>query len=203
MMDAVQLPAVVMAAGSSSRMGQPKQLLRFGELTMLEMVLSVLDASRVDQVIVVLGSHADDIKAQVELGGARAVFNPDYKRGSATSLRAGLAALESPGGVMVVAGDQPAITAEIIDGLAAAFLEENAWAAVCDYTDGPGHPWLLSQDALEAMPALEGDKVLWRMLSEDSRVLRVKVDRPKPRDVNTWQDYETACHDLGLTPTSD
>ena len=195
------LPGIVMAAGGSSRMGQPKQLLRFGDVTMLELVVLAVEESTLDPIVVVLGAHADEIKAGVDLRGARAVFNVDHRRGSATSLRAGLAVVDPAAGAVVVAGDQPAITADVIDALAAEYREENAWAAVVEYTDSVGHPWVLSHEALEAMPSHEGDKVLWDMLSGDDRVLRVAVDRPKPIDVNTWDDYEAACRDLGYLPT--
>ena len=198
----VVLPGVIMAAGSSSRMGRPKQLLRFGDVTMLEHVLLTVAESTLEPIVVVLGAHADDIRAEVNLHGARSVFNANHSRGSATSLRAGLAAVDPSAGAAVVAGDQPAITADLIDALAAGYRREDAWAAVVEYTDGVGHPWVLSYRALEAMPSFEGDKLLWHMLSEDDRVLRVGVDRPKPRDVNTWDDYEAACRDLGYTPTA-
>ena len=184
-------------------MGRPKQLLRFGDVPMLELVLSTVEDATLNPIVVVLGAYADEIKAKVDLRGAHAVFNPGYKRGSATSLRAGLAELDSTAGVVVIAGDQPAVSAEVIDGLVAAFQQQDAWAAVVGYTDGVGHPWLLSHEALEAMPSNEGDKVLWHMLSEDDRILRVAVDRPKPRDVNTREDYEEACLDLGLVPSAD
>lgn len=197
-----KIPGVVMAAGSSSRMGRPKQLLSFGGVSMLERVLLALGDSRLEPIAVVLGSRADEIKAKVNLHGSKAVFNPDYKQGSATSLRAGLAAVDSSEGVVVVAGDQPAITAEVIEALVDGYLQTDAWAAVCEYTDGVGHPWVLSSGALEAMPSVEGDKVLWRMLSEDERVVRVAMERPKPLDVNTWADYEAACRDLGFEPSS-
>jgi len=195
------IPGVVMAAGSSSRMGQPKQLLSFGEITMLEYVLLAVEASTLDPIVVVLGAHADEIKAEVNWRKVRSVLNPDHKKGSATSLRAGLSAVDPSRGAVVLAGDQPAITSEVIDGLVAAFREESAWAAVVEYTDGVGHPWVLSHKALGAMPSFEGDKLLWRMLSEDDRVVRVAMDRPKPLDVNTLEDYEAACGELGLIPS--
>ncbi len=187
-----------MAAGGSSRMGQPKQLLRFGDVTMLGRIVAVVEESRLDPVVVVLGAHADEIKAAIEWRRARPVFNPDYKRGSATSLRAGLEAIDPDRGVVVVAGDQPGITAHVIDRLVAAFQEENAWAAVGEYTDGIAHPWVLSHRALEAMPSHEGDKLLWHMLSEDERVVRVGLGVAKPIDVNTPEDYERARAALGL-----
>ena len=182
-------------------MGQPKQLLRFGDVTMLEHVLLTVTASALDPIVVVLGAHADEIRAEVNMHGVRSVFNADHSRGSATSLRTGLGAVDPAAGAVIVAGDQPAITAEVIDALAAEHREKDAWAAVVEYTDGVGHPWVLSPGALEAMPSHEGDKVLWDMLSGDDRVLRFAVDRPKPIDVNTWEDYEAACRDLGYLPT--
>jgi len=109
---------IVLAAGSSRRMGRPKQLppLRGGPL--LESVVSAACRARFDDVVVVVGANHALIRRQVRWGRARVVVNPDHASGMSSSLSAGLAALDA--GVeraMVILGDQPGVGSELFDRL--------------------------------------------------------------------------------------
>ena len=99
---------MVLAAGSSRRMGSPKQLLEVRGKPLLELVVGQANASRLDEVVVVLGAAADEIQSGVDLGRARVLVNPDHVSGMASSLQAGLASL-GPGvdRAVVILGDQP------------------------------------------------------------------------------------------------
>src|SRR5215475_8193274 len=85
--------AVVLAAGSSRRMGTPKQLLRLGTKTLLDRVLETVRSSGVSEIVLMLGAAADDIKRSVAISDVTVVINPDYEQGMGTSLRKGVAAL--------------------------------------------------------------------------------------------------------------
>ena len=78
---------VVLAAGSSRRMGRPKQLLDVAGRPLLEVVVGHANASRLDEVLVVLGAAAEEIQAEVDFGRARVLINPDHGSGMASSLR--------------------------------------------------------------------------------------------------------------------
>src|SRR5262245_20217078 len=96
------IAAIVLAAGESSRFGQPKQLLLLGR------VLANVRAAGLDDVIVVLGAHAEEVRRQVRFEDERIVVNPDFAAGMSTSIQAGLRALrEGTEAVMIVLGDQP------------------------------------------------------------------------------------------------
>src|SRR5713101_3192797 len=111
---ATRSAGVVLAAGSSRRMGSPKQLLRIDGRPLLEVVVGHANASRLDDVLVVLGASADEIQGQVDFGRARVLINPDHASGMASSLRAGLAALDGDvDAAMVILGDQPDIAGRI------------------------------------------------------------------------------------------
>src|SRR5438067_10090007 len=84
------ISAIVLAAGQATRFGRCKQLVRIGEKSLLQHVLDNLRASSVEDVVVVLGAHADEIRRHVRFGGERVVENPDYANGMSTSLQAGL-----------------------------------------------------------------------------------------------------------------
>ena len=106
--------AVILAAGESRRMGEPKQLLPFAGKTMLQ---CVIDAFDVDEALVVLGCRADEIEKRIH--GARVVHNPNYKAGMFTSVQAGLRALPS-GTKLVLLGlcDQPRLQRATAPGAA-------------------------------------------------------------------------------------
>ncbi|RLA99736.1 MAG: molybdenum cofactor cytidylyltransferase, partial [Deltaproteobacteria bacterium] len=114
--------ALLLAAGESQRMGRLKQLLPLGGSTLIEVVLENLLRSRLQEVIVVLGFGAEEIRPRVEAKGVRVAVNPRYKEGMASSLRVGLDALDPRAeGILVALADQPFIPPEVIDRLIEAF----------------------------------------------------------------------------------
>ncbi len=88
------ISAVVLAAGSSSRMGTPKALVRLHDKPILAHVVAAVQGSRVGQVVVVLGHEADRVVSEVPLDGATVVVNRDFTIGMSTSIRAGLRAAD-------------------------------------------------------------------------------------------------------------
>src|ERR1039457_685187 len=84
---------IVLAAGASRRMGEPKQLLPVRGRPLLETALAAACDSQLDEGVVVLGAHADEIRRSVRFGRARVVLNPDHALGMSTSLHAGIASL--------------------------------------------------------------------------------------------------------------
>src|SRR5208282_5681621 len=88
------IAALVLAAGSSSRMGEPKPLVRLGDRPLLSRVLDAVRGSRVTQTVVVLGDSADRVRTELRFEGASVVENPEYRRGMSSSLKAGIASLD-------------------------------------------------------------------------------------------------------------
>ncbi len=187
---------VILAAGSSSRMGagRPKQLLPVAGHPLLERVVQAANASGLDEVIVVLGARAGEIRSQVEFGRATIVVNPDHEAGMSTSLKAGLHALAGDvERAMVILGDQPAIDAELIDRLLALQSASGLPAAALSF-DGLLHPPVLMERSLWAdLESLEGDvgcRRLIRARPELVAALPVSDSGAHPVDVDTPADYE-------------
>lgn len=181
--------------------GTPKQLLRFGDYTMVGRVVATAERSSLDPIVVVTGYEADEVGASVAPERSRFVVNRAYEQGNMSSLRAGVAVLEAPDAVMVLLADQPEVTVEIIEIVGAAWTELRPFAAVARYRGAVGHPWVLSADAVAAASdSLEGTKALWPWLTEQhaGKLIEVELDLPKPIDVNTTGDYESALARLGL-----
>jgi len=141
------ISGLVLGAGASQRFGEPKQLLPFGDTTLLGWVVAqVQRALFLDEVIVVLGRSADEVRQRVDFGDAKVVENLVFKEGCASSYRAGLAAVDSHAeAIMIILGDQPGITPKIIDSLADEWAHSEAPIAVCSYEGRKGHPMIFAR----------------------------------------------------------
>jgi molybdenum cofactor cytidylyltransferase len=137
--------AVVLAAGLSRRMDVQKLLLPFGGKTVIAHIVHQLLASTVDEVRVVVGHQAKRISAELSGRPVLIVNNPNYKSGMLSSVRCGLQNLpEKCRAVMVVLGDQPSITTELIDQVLQSFAVTEKSILVPLYKGKRGHPILLS-----------------------------------------------------------
>jgi molybdenum cofactor cytidylyltransferase len=186
----VFVTAVVLAAGGSSRLGRPKQLLPYGDATLLDHTLATARACAVDQVVVALGGHADAVRETVDLSGAEVVVNDVYGEGCSSSIAAALDAVDEPCDVLVLLlGDQPGVRAETVRALLDG--RGDAPIAVCRYDDGRGHPFAFAREMFADLAALHGDKGVWKLLDRRSRdVAEVQIDGPVPLDVDTEADYD-------------
>ncbi len=187
--------AIVLAAGSSERMGTQKLSMPLGAATVLDATVRAVEASRVDRIIVVTSpASPPPVTGGSSAGGVPPIVcveNPDPRRGNMSSLRTGADADADANAFVLVPGDLPTIATETIDAMVDLWDADGPWAAVTDYHDRIAHPFLLSRDAMSEVRSVEGTKVLWRALVEpgDPRVVRVAVDGPAPIDVNTPAEY--------------
>jgi len=184
-----RLAAVVLAAGASSRLGRPKQLLPFGDGVLLDVVLDLVRAHPFAQRIVALGGAAAEVRERVDLAGFDVVLNDDFRSGCSSSIGASLGAVrEDVGGIVLLLGDQPMMRAESIDAVVAG--RGDAPIAVARYRDGIGHPFVLSRATFPALSALEGDRGVWRLIERlGTAVARVPVAGRMPADIDTEADY--------------
>jgi molybdenum cofactor cytidylyltransferase len=189
----VSSAGVVLAAGASRRMGQAKQLLAVAGRPLLEGVVASACASRLEEVLVVLGARADEILAAVDLGRARALRNPDYAAGMSTSLRAGMAALgPEVDRAVVILGDQPAISAELLDELLDLQERSGLPAAALSFGGLLHPPVVLRRELWGDLSSLEGDvgcRAVIRTRPELVAALPVEGDLRHPVDVDTPEDY--------------
>ncbi len=194
---------LVLAAGASRRLGQPKQLLPYRGTILLDWVVRTAEAAGgLDQVTVVLGGAAPEVRERLRPTRARIVENPDFGEGCSSSYQAGIASLDrSAVAVVVVLGDQPGVEAESIDLLVAEWRRVGARIMATSYRGERGHPLLFSRELFGELNGLEGDKAAWKILDRrPDWVQDVAVDRRLPRDVDTWRDYEAVAADRGPRP---
>jgi molybdenum cofactor cytidylyltransferase len=191
---------IVLGAGASRRLGRPKQTLPFGDTTLLGYVVRDVEASALERVVLVVGGAADEALAGVELRRAEATRNDAYGTGCASSLLAGLDAAGDCEAVMLLLGDMPGVDAAAIDAVSGAWHSDPAWATLTSWRGTPGHPFVFAAEAFGALRELHGDKAVWKLVEQHpERVRTIELDRPLPRDVDTWADYEAALSAVGET----
>jgi molybdenum cofactor cytidylyltransferase len=186
----VIVTGLVLAAGSSSRLGEPKQLLPFRGTTLLGATLDVGRQCGFAQLLVTVGGAAADVQAAVDFGDAEVVENPEFGSGCGSSISAAIGRVDSASeGIVLMLGDQPGISAGTVRRL----IDEGGTSqvAVCRYTDGRGHPFWFARSVFDELRALHGDKAVWKVL-ESGRysVTEVGIEGAVPIDVDTWDDYE-------------
>jgi molybdenum cofactor cytidylyltransferase len=188
---------LVLAAGGSSRLGRPKQLLRYGERTLLDHVLETARGCPFEQLVVALGGAADEVRFAVDLAGADVVENRDFDEGCSSSIAAAMTALDPRCDVLVLLlGDQPGVSRETVRALLAG--RAGAPLAVCRYDDGRGHPFAFGREVFGELGALRGDKAVWKLLDRaGAGVVEVPTSGPVPPDVDTWADYEAVLAAAG------
>lgn len=186
---------LVLAAGGSSRMGSPKQLLPVGGRPLLEVVVAQACASQLDEVVVVLGGNAAVIKERVDFGRARTVVNRDFAQGMSSSLRLGLASLSrETGRTVVILGDQPGVSGSLLDQLLDLQRASGLPAAALSF-DGLLHPPVVLERPLwPELLSLEGDvgcRAMIRSRPELVAALAVSGDSRHPVDIDTPEDYQS------------
>ena len=187
------IAAIVLAAGTSTRMGRQKLTLPMADgRPLVRVAVEQVLAAGVDDTVVVLGGDAEAVALALAPLPVRTVVNPRYAEGQSTSLWAGLDALRPGTGAAVVAlGDQPLPDPDVIRRLVAAFRASGRPIAVPVYRDGRGNPVLFAAVLFGELRAVTGDRGGREVIARDAaRVAEVPVDMPMPTDIDTPQDYE-------------
>jgi molybdenum cofactor cytidylyltransferase len=181
---------LVLAAGGSSRLGEPKQLLPYRGTTLLGHVVDVARACRFDQLVVALGGAAAEVQSRVDLSGCDVVVNEEFGAGCSSSIAAALPVLEAHVDTLVLMlGDQPGVEPATVDALVAG--RGSAPLAVCRYGDGRGHPFAFGRAVFDDLASLHGDKGVWKLLDRrGDEVVEVAAPGNVPPDVDTWDDYK-------------
>ena len=192
---------LVLAAGGSSRLGRPKQLLPFGRATLLDHVLSTARSCPFDQQLCVVGGGAVDVLRRVDFRGVDVVENEAFRSGCSSSIAAALTSVDERADVLVLMlGDQPGVTAATVQKLLAG--RGPSPLAACAYSGGRGHPLAFARRVFPRLAELHGDKAVWKLLDRYADgVVDVPIDGEVPRDIDTWEDYEIVRTGWSDSPT--
>ena len=204
----VSVVAIVLAAGQGTRMGALKLGMRLGEKSLLRRVVESALAAPVEEVVVVLGHGADQLRQELPADErVRAVYNPDFEQGQSSSLKAGINALAARAqAAVILLGDQPLISPAAIKALIAAFSIRPAPLARTLYRlprqqSQPGglpetgvqasHPVLFSRELFPELLQISGDQGGRELLvRHQQELLAVNLDLEPPVDIDTMEDYQ-------------
>ena len=189
------ISGILLAAGLSTRMGKPKQLLPFGGSTIVETVVDSMLGAKFDEVIVVVGHRAEEIQTQLGTRPIKTVFNPDYREGMLTSAQIGIRALELSDAFALMLVDQPFITSALIDEVVDAYVHTEKGIALPSYQYKRGHPVIFDQKYVSDILALGaesgGVRTLFKKYDDDIHYVTVDTDSVL-RDIDTPEDYKSA-----------
>ncbi len=182
------ISGVVLAAGTGSRFGSTKQLAQFEGKPLVLHAVDALNDAGVDEIVVVTGHDADAVEAVLP-EVVRIARNPGYRDGQASSLSAGLHALDdSSEAAVILTADQPGVGAEAVRSLIDRFRATRAQVVRLAYIDGPG-PTLLSREIYAEAGHLTGDVGARELIaSHPEWVEEVPIDATAPRDIDTPGD---------------
>ena len=194
MRDNAKIGVVILAAGSSSRLGYPKQLVEFNGITLLQHSIDIAESLEFDAKILVLGAREDEINKKIDCRNFEVVINENWEEGMSTSIRKGLSEalklekeLEH---VLILLSDQPLVTREKIEELIRVQLNGNKPATFSEYAGEPGVPAIFSREIFSDLEKLKGDQGAKKLIYEnDFQFGTVKFENGN-FDVDTTADVE-------------
>ncbi|MGZ9220749.1 MAG: nucleotidyltransferase family protein [Anaerolineales bacterium] len=204
------ISAIILAAGESRRMGQPKQLLPWGKVSVLEHVISVFARAGIEDILVVTGAIPVQIEEAVVKYGTRypvrSVHNKVYPHGEMlSSLQCGLRALAplpsstagSTAAALVGLGDQPQIQERSVKLVCEAFMQTESPLVIPSFEMRRGHPWLVARPLWAELLDMHPPQSARDFLNAHSRDIHyVNTDTPSIlADLDTPQDYQASHPD--------
>jgi len=186
--------AILLAAGESKRMGEPKQLMPLGQSTILEQAINNLLNSAVNEIIVVLGHRAEEMIKTIAAKPVKIAINPDYWQGMSTSIIAGLNLIDSQAqAVMLALGDQPSVSSQIINQLIEEFYHHDKGIIIPTYQGKRGHPIIFAIKYKQKLLELTGDIGARQIIKDHPQdILEVAVDSESViSDIDTKNDYQS------------
>jgi len=195
------IPAIILAAGNSARMGSPKMLLPWGNVTIIEHVISVFSKAGVDDILVVTGGNREQVESVVKdcekHYPVRSVYNENYAAGDMlSSIQCGLRNLANlnVSAVMIGLGDQPQVQERSVSRVLGSFLRTQSPLVVPSFQMRRGHPWLVARllwgEIIELKPTQTPRDFLNVHASD---IHYVNVDTPSIiADLDTLEEYRAS-----------
>ena len=200
------ISAILLAAGRSRRMGAFKPLLPFGDRTVIESCISNLRAADVQDITVVVGHRAEDIREKLKALEVKFALNPDPDSEMSASIARGVEEVSNSARALIIAlVDHPAVPAETIKIL----IDEwrgGSRLVQPEHEGRGGHPVLIDLAYRDELLALDPETGLRALFAAHRReVRRVPVASPYvARDMDTWEDYQRLHFDVfGVSPAND
>lgn len=191
---AKNIALIILAAGKSSRLGSPKQLLKYQGKNLLQHSIDVALGSNAAPVLLVLGSESDEIKKQLNKDRIILIENPDWESGMASSIKYGinkiLTGFPEKEAVIIMVCDQPYVSSDLLNKLISAYQASGKNIIASRYDQILGTPALFHKTMFAELTALEGDrgaKILFNKFSDEIALVDFKDGGI---DIDTSEDYK-------------
>ena len=185
---------VILAAGASTRLGKPKQLLQYRGKTLLAHAINEAVNSNADAIVVILGKNADQFKKEIDDRKVRVAVNSSWEEGMASSLRLGLGTLlnDKPyiDAVIFMVCDQPHVLSSILNDLIITQQKTTKQIVTCNYGDSIGPPALFHKKYFKDLMKLSGDTGARKIIQENMNDMTTILFPEGEIDIDTEEDYE-------------
>jgi molybdenum cofactor cytidylyltransferase len=192
-----KVSAIILAAGSSKRMGQPKMILPWAETTVLGKVVEVFSEAGVQNLIIVTGGDREKVEHEISRLKSKfqktPVYNPDYeKKGMLSSILAGLNSIpEDAEAVLIGLGDQPQVEISTVIKILEYFNQKGQGIIIPSYNHRRGHPILLDSAMIQELKTFPPDYSLRDFLNtHQGEISYVSANISVLQDLDTPQDYQ-------------
>lgn len=188
----MKIGVIILAAGGSSRMGQPKQLLRYGGQSLIRRAAETAIESRWNRTVVVIGNEARQMRAELAGLPVSVIENENWRIGMSSSIRAGMAELSNDDldAVIVMLCDQPLVTAEILNDLLFTHFKTGQPIVASSYGDIEGAPAFFTRELFAELHSLTGDEGARRVISKHPELVATIEFQQGALDVDTPHEYE-------------
>ncbi|WP_422103954.1 nucleotidyltransferase family protein [Winogradskyella sp.] len=186
-----RIAALILAAGSSSRMGVLKQLLPLQKTTLLEYVIKNVKLTDVDKVYCVIGAKAESIAPYLKKHQIEVIVNPNYQNGLSSSIKCGIERInrEHIDAILITLGDQPLIPPAYFNELIATYKAQQRKIVATDYIGNFGVPIVIPKRYFSDLTELKGDQGAKEFLnSQGDNIIGLKTETLF--DVDTQEDYK-------------
>lgn len=193
-----QVGIVILAAGESKRLGQPKQLLPYVGTTVISHIVKTALASNANQTIVIAGAHIELIRNELDSFPAIIVENRSWQEGVATSIRLAVETLEQSNmatrAVLFMTSDQPHVSTVLINTIIDKFDNQDNRIVACEYEKTVGIPALFGHSYFPELNSLEGDHGAKGIIMNHHNCLLTVPFPEGGLDIDTAEDVEKLRH---------
>ncbi len=186
------ITAIILAAGESKRMGEPKMLMPWGKSTVLQTVISTFQTAGMNDILVVTGGARLQVESLIGKT-VQTIFNDSYDKGEMlSSIQVGLSAkMREASAALICLGDQPQINERIVRSICDTFLKNKSMIVAPSYQMQRGHPWLVARPLWDELLEMKSPRTPRDFLKKHARKIHyVVVDTPSVlEDLDTPEDY--------------
>jgi len=180
---------LILAAGESKRMGQPKQLLMWENQTFIEHTFNIAQIAGFEEIKIVLGAFSEKILPAVKNLKADILINHEWEKGMGSSLKFGLKEFSNKTGILVLLVDQPLIKPDYLKQMSNVFLSQKPLAVASNYENNPGPPAIFSSPLIRKILELNENNRAQKLLKNHLDEVIIMPFTPELKDFDFPEDF--------------